>query len=349
MSRGALVRLLLVLGLLGGCAALALTQEPKLGLDLRGGTQITLQASDSPSGVKADAEATDRAIEILRGRVDALGISEPTLTRAGENRIIVELPDVQDPRQAVETIGRTAQLTVHPVVKGGIARPRQSRPWRATRSCPATRATIIEVGPSALEGDDITGAQAVQRQNATDWTVAVDFSGAGSSAFGTLTAAAACAEGDAKRIAILLDGEVISSPGRQRHALWRRITGATDITGQFSLAEAKDLAVLIEGGALPLPVEVIEQRVVGPTLGKAAIEASWQAALIGLLLTGLFIAAVYRLRRRARDGRTDVVRPARLRHPRRPRLDLDPPRPGRVRAGDRARDRRQRAGLRASP
>ena len=73
MPRGALVRLLLVVGLLAGCAALALTQEPRLGLDLRGGTQITLQASDSPSGVVADAEATDRAIEVLRGRVDALG------------------------------------------------------------------------------------------------------------------------------------------------------------------------------------------------------------------------------------------------------------------------------------
>ena len=83
MSRGVLVRLLLVLGLLAGCAALALNREPRLGLDLRGGTQITLQAS-STDRVEANAESTDRAIEVLRGRVDALGISEPTLTRAGE-------------------------------------------------------------------------------------------------------------------------------------------------------------------------------------------------------------------------------------------------------------------------
>ncbi|MBA3781750.1 MAG: protein translocase subunit SecD, partial [Nocardioides sp.] len=292
MSRGALVRLLLVLGLLGGCAALALTQEPKLGLDLRGGTQITLQASDSPSGVKADAEATDRAIEILRGRVDALGISEPTLTRAGENRIIVELPDVQDPRQAVETIGRTAQLTVHPVVRGGLASAAEEPSKKGNQVLTGEGGEFIEVGPTALEGDDITGAQAAQ-PTGLEWVVRVDFSGDGSRAFGQLSAAAACAQGDPNRIAIVLDGEIISSPS-VNVPCGGSIRDTTDITGSFTLTEAKDLSVLIEGGALPLPVEVIEQRVVGPTLGKAAIDASWQAGLIGLLLTGLFIAGVYR-------------------------------------------------------
>lgn len=293
MSRGALVRLLLVIGLLAGCAALAITQEPRLGLDLRGGTQITLQASDSPSGVVADAEATDRAIEVLRGRVDALGIAEPTLTRAGEDRIIVELPDVQDPRQAVETIGRTAQLTVHPVVKGGLASAEAEPSADGNQVLPSDQGDFIEVGPTALEGNDITAADAVQTDNSVAWTVRVDFSGDGSRAFGTLSAEAACAQGDANRIAIVLDDEVISSPS-VNVPCGGSITNTTDITGDFSIDEAKDLAVLIEGGALPLPVEVIEQRIVGPTLGQAAIDASWQAAIVGLLLTGLFIALVYR-------------------------------------------------------
>src|SRR3990170_7778175 len=103
MSRGSWFRLLLVVGLLAGSAWISSEREPRLGLDLRGGTQITLQAH-STERVEANAEATDRAIEVLRGRVDALGIAEPTLTRAGEDRIIVELPDVQDPRQAVEAL-----------------------------------------------------------------------------------------------------------------------------------------------------------------------------------------------------------------------------------------------------
>ena len=115
MSRGAFIRLLLVLGLLGACVLLGLNKDAKLGLDLRGGTQIMLQAKDT-GRVEANAESVDRAIEILRGRVDALGVTEPTLARIGEDRILVELPDVQDPAQAKEVIGRTAQLTVHPVV-----------------------------------------------------------------------------------------------------------------------------------------------------------------------------------------------------------------------------------------
>ncbi|MGH3371303.1 MAG: protein translocase subunit SecD, partial [Nocardioidaceae bacterium] len=116
MSRAALVRLVLALLILGGSAAIAATNEPRLGLDLRGGTQIVLETQDSPT-VEADAEATDRTLEVLRGRVDALGVAEPTLARAGENRIIVELPGLQDPREAAETIGKTAQLSFHPVVR----------------------------------------------------------------------------------------------------------------------------------------------------------------------------------------------------------------------------------------
>ncbi len=292
MSRGVLVRLLLVLGLLAACAALALNREPRLGLDLRGGTQITLQAS-STDRVEANAESTDRAVEVLRGRVDALGISEPTLTRAGSDRIIVELPDVQDPREAVETIGRTAQLTAHAVVKSvptADAKPGAD----GNLIYPDEGGGFLEVGPVALEGEDISGADAGQPQNDVQWVVNVDFNGAGSQAFGELSGAAACAQGDAKRIAIVLDGEIISSPVVQV-ACGGQITGSTEISGGFTIDQAKGLAILIEGGALPLPVEVIEQRTVGPTLGASAITASWQAGLIGLLLTALFISLIYRL------------------------------------------------------
>jgi len=292
MSRGVLLRLLLVLGLLGACAALALEREPRLGLDLRGGTQITLEAS-STDRVEANAESTDRAIEVLRGRVDALGISEPTLTRAGDDRIIVELPDVQDPREAVETIGRTAQLSMHPVV--GAAASMEAEPAKkANRIVSDEDGAPLEIGPPSLAGEDISGADAVQDPTRVDWAVTVDFDSTGSEAFGNLSAKAACAEGDQRRIAIVLDDEIISSPEVQVPC-GGRITGTTEITGNFSNQQATDLAILIEGGALPLPVEVIEQRTVGPTLGAAAIEASWQAALVGLMITALFIALVYRL------------------------------------------------------
>ena len=93
----------LALCLLAVSAYIALTTQPRLGLDLRGGTQIVLETRDSPT-VEAGRESTDRAVEVLRRRVDALGVSEPTLTRSGDRRIIVELPGVQDPREAAAVI-----------------------------------------------------------------------------------------------------------------------------------------------------------------------------------------------------------------------------------------------------
>ena len=106
----------------------------------------------------------------------------------------------------------------------------------------------------------------------------------------------ACANPEAgQRVAILLDDEVISSPGVVPELCASGGGPSTQISGNFTQQSAKDLAVLIKGGALPVPVEVIEQRTVGPTLGAAAIEASWKAALIGVALTGLFLLFVYRL------------------------------------------------------
>lgn len=116
MSRGVIVRLLLVLGLLAGCAYLAIDREPRLGIDLRGGTQLTLE-TESTDKVEANAENTDKAIEVLRGRVDAIGVAEPTLARIGANRILIELPDVQNKTEAEDAVGRTAQLSIHPVLR----------------------------------------------------------------------------------------------------------------------------------------------------------------------------------------------------------------------------------------
>jgi SecD/SecF fusion protein len=118
MTRPPVLRALLALLILGITGYFAVAKEPRLGLDLRGGTSITLETKDSPVR-EADAEATDRALEVLRRRVDALGVAEPTLARSGANRIIVELPGVQDAAQAAKAIGQTAQLTFHPVLGPG--------------------------------------------------------------------------------------------------------------------------------------------------------------------------------------------------------------------------------------
>ena len=148
-SRAPLWRAVASLIVIGLALLAALSLSPRLGLDLEGGTQIVLETRDS-ARVKADRASTDRALEVLRGRVDALGVAEPTLARVGERRIIVELPGVQDPREAAEVIGRTAQLGFH-VVRGasqpgtrpvrddaGERRGRPAASWSAPRCWTAT-------------------------------------------------------------------------------------------------------------------------------------------------------------------------------------------------------------------
>lgn len=294
MSRAAWIRFVLVLGLLAGCAALAVNKEPTLGLDLRGGVSVTLQTFDSPNGTEANAENTDRTRSVLEQRVNALGLSEPNIVRSGEDRIIVELPGVKDADEAAEQLGQTAQLTVHPVIAGGLTDPEAEPSEKGNRIVRSdAEGEYLELGPAALEGEDITGASAGQRENSSQWVVNVDFSRQGSTAFGELSAAAACAQGDQNRIAIVLDDEVISSPGVSVPC-GSSITGSTEISGDFTVDEANELAALIEGGSLPLEVKPIDVRFMGPTLGAKAIDASILAGVIGIALTGLFIVAVYR-------------------------------------------------------
>ena len=298
MSRGALVRFLLVLGLLAGCVVLTLNKSPNLGLDLRGGAQFVFQAEGTEQ-TPANAENVDKTLEVLRGRVDALGVAESTLIRQGEDRILVELPGVtsdEEAQAAEEQIGKTAKLTAHPVV--GVAQSADAKPQKkGDQILPSDQGDFLEIGPTVLSGEDVTGADAVQRQNSLEHVVSLSFSGKGGDAWAKVTGDAACnPTGDPKRrVAIVLDGEIITSP-EVNESVGCNVGirgGGTDITGNFTLNEAKDLAALIEGGSLPLELKPISDRLVGPSLGEAAIDASLEAGVIGIILTGIFIIAVY--------------------------------------------------------
>ncbi|SBT94514.1 SecD/SecF fusion protein [Streptomyces sp. DI166] len=301
MSRAPVWRAIIALGVIAVSILVALTQSARLGLDLRGGTQIVLETKDAP-GIRADAASTQRALEVLRQRVDALGVSEPSLYRSGDKRIFVELPGVQDPREAAEVIGRTAQLTVHPVTgvtdKKGEAEAAED--GSRTLPDPDQKGAYLTLGPTALTGEGVKDAEArLDQQALAGWTVNLSFRGQAGKDWARITGEAACAAQGApeRRVAIVLDGKVLSAPAvNPSVACDVGITGgSTQITGGFDKDEANDLAALIKGGALPVPVDVVEQRTVGPTLGADAIEASTQAAIIGLALTGLFIIVVYRL------------------------------------------------------
>ncbi|MFD5856701.1 protein translocase subunit SecD [Streptomyces chartreusis] len=293
-------RALLALTVIAASLAIALTTPVRLGLDLRGGTQITLETR-STATTEADREATDRTMEVLRGRIDALGVAEPTLVRSGDHRILVELPGVQDPKKAADVLGRTAQLTVHPVLGTAETADDKTGPGPAKeQTLPDESGQPLRLKAAALTGQDVKGADArFDQQSGAGWHVTIDFTGNGRDAWADVTAQAAChpAGDPQRRVAIVLDNKIISSPQVDPSVgCGTGIPGGTtQITGSFDDAEARELALLISGGALPVPVETVEQRTVGATLGEAAIEAAAWAAVLGTTLTALFIIAVYRL------------------------------------------------------
>lgn len=297
MTRQTLWRALLVSAVIAAAAATILARPVRLGLDLRGGTQIVLQARPTErTAVTADTLA--RTLEVLRRRVDQLGVAEPSLQRSGEDRIIVELPGVTDPEEALEVIGRTAQLTFHPVLG---APPEGARSRRDDALVlPDESGAPLRLGEPALTGDAVGDAEAVlDPQLAAAWQVSVSFRDQGGEAWASLTGEAACEPlgSPQRRIAIVLDDEVISSPevAAEVECGVGISGGETVITGDFTEEEAKELALLIRAGALPVPIEVVEQRTIGPTLGEAAIAASVRAALIGGALTVAYVCLYYRL------------------------------------------------------
>ncbi|MGH2556021.1 MAG: protein translocase subunit SecD, partial [Actinomycetota bacterium] len=250
----------------------------------------------------------------MRRRVDQLGVSEPTLQRSGQRRIIVELPGVADPDEALRIIGRTAQLTFHPVLGTAEEEPEsESSPSPSPTPTPTgspegeelvrpdETGSPIRLGPSRLTGEAVRDAQAVfdSQELAGLWMVNVTFAGEGGRSWEELTGEAACqpAGDPRRRIAIVLDQDVISSPqvAPEVECEVGIGGGTTSITGDFADQEAKDLALLIRAGALPVPVEVIEQRTIGPTLGEEAIRASVVAALIGAALTIAYMVVYYRM------------------------------------------------------
>jgi SecD/SecF fusion protein len=304
MTKSLRWRAVLVLAVLAGAVALVATRPVRLGLDLEGGTQIVLEARGTERQ-RVDRDTVSRTLEVIRRRVDALGVAEPSLQRSGDRRIIVELPGVADPDEALAVIGRTAQLVFRPVV--GL------EPDAATTSTTTNTAQVpaplgeevvlpdedgaaVRLGPAKVTGAAVSRARA---EFEAAWQVALDFRGEGSAQWAQLTSEAACAPaGDPKRrVAIVLDREVISSPQVSPEVgCGEGITGGrTVISGSFTERESKELALLIRAGALPVPVDVVERRTIGPTLGDAAMRASVQAALIGAALTIVYIVASYRL------------------------------------------------------
>ena len=233
-----------------------LASSIRQGLDLQGGTHVVLEAVDTAQAQVND-DAMNRVIAIMEKRVNSLGLTEPIIQREGERRVIIELPGIKDPDAAIRTIGKTAMLEFRD-----------------------------EEGNTVLTGTDLKDAQASTNPQTGQNVVNLEFSDEGAQKFADLTM-----KNVGRTIAILLDGEVLTAPNVREPILG----GRAEITGQKTLEEAQNLAVVLRSGALPVKVEIIETRTVGPTLGQDSKDKSQFAFVVGLGAVVLFMIFFYHL------------------------------------------------------
>ena len=263
--------------------------QVNLGLDLQGGSHIVLEAQDTKE-LKVTAEAVDAAMEVIRNRIDQLGVVEPTIQREGERRIIVELPGVEDPQRALRIIGQTALLEF-------VNTASQSLPEGATWNAAGTVVTLPDPEKKTIPlkkevvvtGANLGDARAAfegGQVNTGQPIVTFQFKGPGAKKFEEFTGSHI-----GQYLTIVLDNRVISSP-----VIQGRITGGSgQISGRFTLEEARELAVLLRAGALPVPVEVLERRTIGPSLGRDSLDLSLRAGAIAVVLIITFMIALYRV------------------------------------------------------
>jgi preprotein translocase subunit SecD len=322
-------------------ATLVAGNSPELGLDLQGGASVVLQP---PEGVDASG-VLDQAIEVIRNRVDALGVAEPEIARQG-NAVIVELPGVRDQRRALDVVGQTAELRFRPVLAELPPPGEEPEPTTTTTSTPSSSTTATtapgdtsttattapstttttapsacqptareddkpenevillgektdegaqpcyRLGPSTVRGTAVSDAKARVQDLGGTWSVDLTFTDRGSRAFDE--AAAQCnppgEQCPTGRLAIELDGIVQSAPTIQQS----EFGGEAQITGDFSESEARNLALVLRYGSLPVQLEPQTVQTVSPSLGKDSLHAGLLAGAIGTVLVLAYMIFYYR-------------------------------------------------------
>ena len=258
------------------------TLHLNLGLDLRGGSHIVLQAKPTKETPTITNDAMDGVLRVIRNRVDQLGVAEPSITRQGRDRIVAELPGIDNPQRAIELIGKTALLEF---VDTGTQSLPQGAEWKDNETVvlPDNKTTVKVPKKVILTGADLVDARGQFDQYGRP-NVAFTFKSSAAKQFEDYTT-----KNIGKYLTIVLDSRVISSP-----VINSPIPGGRGvIEGGFTLESARDLAVLLRGGALPLPVEVVENRTVGPLLGRDSIDRSLRAGYIAIVLVALFMGLYY--------------------------------------------------------
>ncbi len=249
-------------------------KSTRLGLDLKGGLHIVLTARPLPKAPVTE-ETMERAKVVIEERINKLGVSEPEISRQGSNSILVQLPGVKDPREALDIIGKTALLEFRPVT--------------------TSTAEGLVLGETLMTGEYVKDA-AVDFDDFGKPKVDIEFTPEGAKKFDQITA-----EMVGKRLAIVLDYNpkgrtdeekgIISAP-----VVNERISGGrAEITGDFTIDFAKKLALVLQTGSLPVKLDISESRTVGPTLGSDSLRAALIAGIAGLVAVVLYMIFFYRL------------------------------------------------------
>jgi len=291
------LRLLIILAVIIASVVVIMNMPITLGLDLQGGSRLVLEAYETGASKVTD-DSVAGVVAVIRNRIDALGVTEPTIQRKGRNQVIVELPGIKDPDRAIKVIGDTAELEfveaewapgdekVLPQKKiteyyGKGARMDKVPEYRGKE--------LVSERPIILKGTALTGSDLKGAWPGIDGygnpVVDIEFNSKGAGTFANVTT-----RNVGKPLAILLDKKIISAPNVREPISG----GRAQISGSFTIEEVQDLIVKLKAGALPVPVRIIENRVIGPTLGKDSIDKSKFAGIIGLVFIVFFMIAYYR-------------------------------------------------------
>lgn len=264
------------------------TSQPDLEVQAAPDGTITISLSEPLLREKA-TQAVEQSMEIVRRRIDESGVVDPIIARQGANRILVQLPGVQDPERIKQLIGKTARLTFHlldetanlaaPSPPPGVMFLRGEGPQGGEQRYAVRRRVEVD-------GANLTDARAGQNPQTGEWVVNFSFDSIGTRRFAEITRANV-----GRPFAIVLDDRVITAPVIREPILG----GRGQISGNFNARSANDLAVLLRAGALPAPLTVIEERTVGPDLGADAIRVGTIALAIGFVLVIVFMVLFYGL------------------------------------------------------
>lgn len=249
--------IIIALGLLSYFLYRPILNNINLGLDLSGGLRVVLEAEEK-KGQEVTPDTIQKAVGILRDRVDNLGVKETALYPQGKNRVVVEIAGEEDPEAAVDILKNTAELEF----------------WDENNKVMVTGKHLKDAQARMSQGEQGTAE------------VLIDFDKEGSRLFAEATRANV-----GKPIKIVIDGNIISAPTVQEPIT----DGSARITGGFTAKEAQDLAVLLRSGALPVSLKVIEKRSIGPVLGADSLNKSIKAGIIGLIAILIFMLGYYRL------------------------------------------------------